>query len=54
MDYAKEFKDLGYLYADRKLSDRLLMLNRSKMKDIVLNAWIDTIKLKVAYEHFTT
>ena len=54
VNYAEEFRDLGYLYADRELSSRFFMLNRSKMKDIVLSAWVDTIKLKVAYEHFTT
>jgi|GEM_PF-610757 len=53
-NYAEELKELGYLYADRELGDRLFMLDRAKMKDIVLNAWVDTIKLKVAYEHFTT
>lgn len=54
VSYAEEFRDLGYLYADRELSDRLLKLSREAMKDIVLSAWVDTIKLKVAYEHFTT
>ena len=54
VSYAEEFRDLGYLYVDRELSSRFFMLNRSKMKDIVLSAWVDTIKLKVAYEHFTT
>jgi len=54
VNYVKEFKDLGYIYADRELSDRLFMLKREQMRDIVLNAWVDTIKLKVSYEHFTT
>jgi len=54
MSFASEFKDFGYLYVDKELTDRLFKLNREDMKEIIKNAWIDTIKLRVSYEHFTT
>lgn len=52
--YVDRFKDLGYLYTSNNLTDKLYKLNREWMKEIVKQAWVDTIKLKISYEHFTT
>jgi len=52
VSYVEGFKGIGYVYADRELTNRLYRIDRDAMKNIVAGAWNDIVKLKLSYEAF--